>query len=126
MILCHAHAEAVVDAHRAGFPSKPPAGGQWAAFYIASLTRADTEALSAALLCPAGCLVVAQRLPGRDGLAVVDAGDDSIEPPVAGGSADQQSADEPPTPAPPPDDNAPDDGSKIAVLGDRRSRHGCD
>jgi hypothetical protein len=54
---------------------------------------------------------------------------DSIEPPVAGGKpADQQSADEPPTPAPPPepDDNAPDDGSKIARLGERRARHGGD
>jgi hypothetical protein len=46
---------------------------------------------------------------------------DIIEPPAAGGKPVGDSADEPPAPAPPPDDE-----SKIARLGDRRSRHGSD
>ena len=48
---------------------------------------------------------------------------DSIEPPAAGGKPADASGNDP-TPA--PDDNAPDDASKIAVLGDRRLRHGGD
>jgi len=48
---------------------------------------------------------------------------DSIEPPVAGGKPADASGNDP-TPAPPPEphDNAPDDGRKIARLGERRAR----
>jgi hypothetical protein len=61
----------------------------------------------------------------RAGPASTDRTADSIEPPVSGAKPADASADDPPAPAPPPepDDNAPDDGSKIARLGDRR-RHG--
>jgi hypothetical protein len=52
---------------------------------------------------------------------------DSIEPPAAGGKpADASSTEPAPAPPPEPDDNAPDDGTKIARLGDRRARHGGD
>lgn len=52
---------------------------------------------------------------------------DSIEPPAAGGKpADMSGNDPTPAPPPEPDDNAPDDASKIAVLGERRARHGGD
>jgi hypothetical protein len=52
---------------------------------------------------------------------------DSIEPPAAGGKpADASGNDPTPAPPPEPDDNAPDDASKITVLGDRRLRHASD
>jgi HK97 family phage portal protein len=50
----------------------------------------------------------------------------SIEPPVSGGQPASDGTGDTPS-APPPADSAPvDDASKIARLGDRRSRHGGD
>jgi phage portal protein BeeE len=50
---------------------------------------------------------------------------DSLDPPVSGGLPSDGSGDTPS--APPPDDSAPvDDASKVAVLGNRRARHGGD
>jgi HK97 family phage portal protein len=54
------------------------------------------------------------------------AGGDSLDPPVAGGLPASDGSGDTPS-APPPDDSAPvDDASKVAVLGDRRARHGGD